>query len=614
MADSALQIAGPAQLAAARRKVVEARQLRDGAGTDLVKLRAATDLLIEASDAFELATGPLEYGALHLDLADTLGIRARLGDPDVLDEAVDSYQKAVVVFNRDEFPEAYTRAFSGLGLASWTGGQLEMARWCFEQVVEALSSATGSVEHAKARGNVAAVLAATPDATARNQALSTYTDILKSVPADTHPIEHAEFLLSLGQAHRVQMVESRLEPVRNAIAAFEPAAQLATSAGRNDLAVRGLVEAAITHVELSFLDPATFDAAVAAFDRALKAVPATTQPDQHAELQLEYGRLWANQVAQNHASAYTSALQHYEAAIALGPRVTSPSQVAPALIDAPLLIVERDAPTQDELDRAIELSRLGLSAWPRAQFPAEYARVQQTLGSALLKMEQDRATNVTAAIEALEAGLDAANREEQLMTYAGLQATLAEALLARQDGDRADHHRRAGTAAERALEAESEDAHTIGAAHHVLAQISLAQGSAPQLATAINHLQQAVSVRPRATRPTEHGETQMLLGIALASQAARGGPATLTEAVEAYRVAVDAIDQDRQPMTFASTHNNLAAALVQLAGTSDTSLLQEAIESYAKAVGVFTKTTFPQQHAIIQRGLEGAQAKLQAMS
>ena len=288
--------------------------------------------------------------------------------------------------------------------------------------------------------------------------------------------------------------------------------------------------------------------------------------------------------------------------------------MAPALIDAPLLVVERAAPTQDELDRAMELSRLALSAWPRAQFPAEYARVQQTIGGALLKMEQDRATNVAAAIEALEAGLDAVSREEQLITYAGLQATLAEALLARRDGDLADHHRRAGTAAERALESESEDTRTIGTAHHVLAQISLAQGGGPQLADAINHLQQAVNVRPRTTRPTEHGETQLLLGIALASHAANGGPATLTEAVEAYRVAVDTIDPDKQPMTFASAHNNLAAALVQLAGPSDPSLLQEAIQSYDKAVGVFTETTFPQQHAIIQRSLEGAQAKLEAMS
>ena len=173
MSDPALQTTDPAQLLAARQKVVEAQQLRDGAGTDLVKLRAATDLLIEAADAFTLATVPVEHGALHLDLADTLSIRARLGDPDVLDEAVDSYQKAVVVFNRDEFPEAYTRAFSGLGLASWTGGQLEMARWCFEQVVSALSTASEPIEYAKARGNVAAVLAAMPDASSRNQALST---------------------------------------------------------------------------------------------------------------------------------------------------------------------------------------------------------------------------------------------------------------------------------------------------------------------------------------------------------------------------------------------------------------------------------------------------------
>ncbi len=614
MANSAFQIADPAQLAAARRKVVEARQLRDEAGTDLVRLRAATDLLIEAADAFNLATVSVEYAALHLELADTLSIRARLGDPDVLDEAVDSYQKAVVVFNRDEFPEAYTRAFSGLGLASWTGGQLEMARWCFEQVVSELSTASESIEYAKARGNVAAVLAAMPDASARNQALSTYTDILNSVPADTHPVEHAEFLLALGQAHRVQMVESRLGPVRDAIAAFEPAAELAASAGRNDLAVRGLVETAITYVELSVLDPETFNTAVAAFNRALEAVPATAQPDQHAELQLEYGHLWASRTTQNDESAYASALQHYEAAIALGPTLTSPSQVAPALIEAPRLIVERDAPTQEELGRAIELSRLGQSAWPRAQFPAEYAQIQQTLGGALIKLEQDRATNVAAALEALEAGIDAANREDQPITYAGLQATLAETLLARKDGDQADHYRRAGTAAERALEAKSEDPRTIGTAHHVLGQISLARGDAPSLTTAIDHLRKAVVALPRTSKPSAHGETQLLLGIALASQAASEGPATLSEAVEAYRAAVATIDEGTHPMSFASAHNNLAAALVQQAGTSDASLLREAIQSYYKALGVFTKTTFPPQHAIIQRSLEQSQAKLEAMT
>ena len=65
MSDPALRTTDPAQLIAARQKVVEAQRLRDGAGTDLVKLRAATDLLIEAADAFALATVPVEHGTLH---------------------------------------------------------------------------------------------------------------------------------------------------------------------------------------------------------------------------------------------------------------------------------------------------------------------------------------------------------------------------------------------------------------------------------------------------------------------------------------------------------------------------------------------------------------------
>ena len=68
MSDPALQTTDPAQLLAARQKVVEAQQLRDGAGTDLVKLRAATDLLIEAADAFTLATVPVAVSYTHLTL------------------------------------------------------------------------------------------------------------------------------------------------------------------------------------------------------------------------------------------------------------------------------------------------------------------------------------------------------------------------------------------------------------------------------------------------------------------------------------------------------------------------------------------------------------------
>ena len=131
------RVPDPAGLAVARQKTLRARELSNT--SDIRQLRAASNLLVEAAATFELAVLPVEFGALHLDLADTLSLRARLGDPDVLAEAIDCYQKAIVVFNRDEFPEAYARAFHGLGLANWTGGQLEAARWCFETVLESLS-------------------------------------------------------------------------------------------------------------------------------------------------------------------------------------------------------------------------------------------------------------------------------------------------------------------------------------------------------------------------------------------------------------------------------------------------------------------------------------------
>ena len=486
-----------ASLAAARRRIAQARKLRDS--TDIMELRAATDLLVEAAATFDLAALPVEFGSLHLDLADTLNLRARLGDPDVLDEAIDCYQKAIVVFNRDEFPEAFARAFHGLGLANWAGGQLEAARWCFETVLEALSPDVSPLEHARARANVAAVLAATPEAQARAQAVAIYESVLDAVSADAHPAEHAGFLLALGQARRVQLEGSRQGQLEAAVSAFSRAADVADAGDGSDLRSAGHAEAALTHVELTALDPTRFDDARKAFEVALAGNPADAQPDRHAELRLGFGRLWAGRLPAGAAAACNAALSHFEAAIALAPRVSTAALVAPALIEAPRIMVEGPARTQARVDRAIEMSRHALSAWPRAQFPTEYARVNLTLGTALLgSAAGDRTANVREAIEAFEAGLDAISRDAEPVAYASLQVALAEALAARADGDRSDNLRRAVAAANRALEASDEDRAVVGRAHHLLGRLSLETGGAsPQaLAEGAAHLYRALEDRP----------------------------------------------------------------------------------------------------------------------
>jgi len=602
-----------ASLTAARRKVAQARELRGG--SDVMQLRAATDLLIEAADAFDLATLPIEFGALQLDLADTLSLRARLGDPDVLDEALDSYQKAIVVFNRDEFPEAFARAFHGLGLANWAGGQLEAARWCFETVLEALSPEVSPVEHARARANVAAVLAATPDAGARAQAVATYESLLQGVSAEAYPAEHAEFLLGLGQSQRVQMEGHRGAQLEASIQAFTRAADLADAGSRGDLRSVALTEAALTQVELTTLDPLRFDQAKRAFDVAVAEVSAESEPDRHAELRLGFGRLWSARLPGGGEEACAAALVHFEAALALAPRLRSASVVAPALIEAPRAILEGPTRTPERIARAIEISRHALSAWPRAQFPTEYARVNLSLGSALLASAVgDRPANVREAIETFEAGLDAINRDAEPVAYASLQVALAEALVARPDGDRADNVRSAAAAAKRALEASDEDRALVGRAHHLLGRLALeSSAAAPEsLAEAADHLYRALEDRPRNADALAHAETQMLLGMALASQAARGEPQLLAAAIEAYRASAGAYDVDTHPRESASVHFNLAVALMQR--ESDAQALAEAVRSFEAAARVFSAEAYPQQHAMIGSNLALARTRLKALA
>ena len=606
------RVSGDPLLVAARQKVAQARELR--AGSDIMQLRAATDLLIEAAEAFDLAVLPIEFGALHLDLADTLSLRARLGDPDLLAEAIDSYQKAIVVFNRDEFPEAYARAFHGLGLANWAGGQLESARWCFETVLEALSPDVSPLDHARAQANVAAVLAASPDARDRAQAVGAYQALLEGVSPDEHPAEHAEFLLGLGQTLRVQMEGERRAHLDASVRAFLRAADLASAGNRGDLRSAALAETALTQVELTSLDPSRFERARRAFATALAEVPAESQPDRHAELRLGFGRLWAGRLPGGEASR-AAALEQFEAALALAPQVTSMSIVAPALIEAPRVIVEGPAPTQPRVARALEISRHALSAWPRAQFPTEYARVNLTLGSALLASAAgDRAANIRQAIEAFEAGLDAINREAEPVAYASLQVALAEALAARTDGDRTDNLRRAAAAADRALEASDEDRALVARAHHLLGRLALERSAVEPraLAEGAAHLYRALEDRPRDSEPLAHAETQMLLGMVLASQAARGEPHVLPAAIEAYRASAAAYDIQSHPRESASVHFNLAVALMQPgAGAQD---LHEAIRSFEIAAQVFDVAAFPQQHAMISGNLAQARTRLEALA
>ena len=278
-------------------------------------------------------------------------------------------------------------------------------------------------------------------------------------------------------------------------------------------------------------------------------------------------------------------------------------------------MVEGPARTQARIDRAIEMSRHALSAWPRAQFPTEYARVNLTLGTALLASAAgDRTSNVREAIEAFEAGLDAINRDAEPVAYASLQVALAEALAARTDGDRTDNVRRAAAAANRALEASDEDRAVVGRANHLLGRLALETGGAtPQgLAEGASHLYRALEDRPRERDPVAHAETQMLLGMALASQAAHGEPHLLAGAIEAYRASAAAYDVESHPRESASVHFNLAVALMQPGSGAQN--LEEAVRSFEVAARVFNAAAYPQQHAMITSNLAQARARLKALA
>jgi tetratricopeptide (TPR) repeat protein len=130
-------------------------------------------------------------------------------------------------------------------------------------------------------------------------------------------------------------------------------------------------------------------------------------------------------------------------------------------------------------------------------------------------------------------------------------------------------------------------------------------GDNAALVESVTAYRDALSLAPRAERPSDWTIAQNNLGNALTNLGRRGSNiARLEEAVTALRDALRELTRERAPLQWAMAQNNLAITLTYLSqGESGTARLEEAVTAFREALKELTRKRMPLQWATAQFNL-----------
>ncbi len=209
------------------------------------------------------------------------------------------------------------------------------------------------------------------------------------------------------------------------------------------------------------------------------------------------------------------------------------------------------------MEIAITCDEIALTIFTRADFPQNWATMQNNLGNAYLnRIRGDKADNLEQAIIAYSAALEIRTRADFSQDWGMTQNNLGNAYLNRIRGDKAEN-----------------------------------------LEQAIAAYSAALEIRTRASFPENWALTQNNLGTAY-SERIRGDRAeNLEKAIAAYSAALEILTRTDFPQNWATTQNNLGNAYRKRIREDKADNLQLAIKAYSAALEILTRTDFPQYHA-----------------
>jgi tetratricopeptide (TPR) repeat protein len=231
-------------------------------------------------------------------------------------------------------------------------------------------------------------------------------------------------------------------------------------------------------------------------------------------------------------------------------------------------------PSTAQLEVAVEAFRSALQERTRDRVQLDWARTQNNLGSALLRLgELEGGTaSLKVAVEAYQAALQEYPRDRVPVEWAAAQNHLGNAVLLL--GER--------------------------------------EGGTARLKEAVAGYRAALEERTRDRGPFEWSATNSNLGIALTALGERGNEKALKAAVAAFRAALEVLTPDSQPLEWAITQSRLAAMLARLGEReSGTARLEEAVAAYSAVFEEGIDEVLPEPlRGFIQAGLNRAEQVL----
>ena len=268
----------------------------------------------------------------------------------------------------------------------------------------------------------------------------------------------------------------------------------------------------------------------------------------------------------------------------------------------------------EALNRAIRAYRSSLIECTQENAPLDWARIQNSLGSALLVLgsRESGTARLEEAVEACRAALDEYTRERAPLKWALTQNNLGNALQELGSRENNTSHLEEAVAAYRAaLEEHTRERvpfdwamaqNNLGLA---LSTLGSNESSTARLEEAVAAYRATLEEFTRERAPLNWATTQNNLGNALQELGSReNNTAHLEQAVAAYRGALEEGTRERVPLDWAGTQNNLGGALESLGK------LAEAAEAYRQALEEFTPQAHPPHNATVTNNLARVLARL----
>lgn len=371
-----------------------------------------------------------------------------------------------------------------------------------------------------------------------------------------------------------------------------------------------------------------FDAAIAAYEKALRHAARENDPPTWAALQNDLGTALARQGLRRGGAESLHQLNEsivaFRGALEVQTREALPEAWARTQNNLGTALKEEGvrragARSLRLLGEAVEAYRRALEVRTRERLPEAWAMTQNNLGTALqeqgIRSGGEAAVRLlTESISAYRSALEVYTREALPRSWAGTQNNLGTALMEQsrhRGGEEAIGLLGEAVAAHRgALEVQTpaelpqDWAMTQNNLGNALAEHGMrrdGEEAVHLLGEAIVAHRSALKVRTRADAPQDWAATQENLGNALSRLAAqRGGEESvrlLDEAVVAFRNALEVRTREELPQDWASTQSNLGVVLKELGlrrgGEEGARLLSESVQAYRRALEIFSREQMP---------------------